>query len=524
VSAARQSLEVTVVSAPQVYPFGPYLEERRFGGNYGRSLTLFDGYQNAEADDRVYTAKDLVWRDPGTWLGPLPAHDGEIRELEMDLGATRIDGLLYDDPADPAKGYDTLFLGLDRDPRSGIALKPLPARGADAGAFAALPLSLGGATSAVYFRLFALSPDGSQVLLYRAAPQIIRTSRPRLEASAYEATGGFVGNGANHAYERGDLGPTLWEGGDGTAEKRYLETVALVTRQITRLTDFALEKTAWDLLLTYLPYPDEALHLWLGYLDPGLPAHDADLASRLRPFVDDVLALADRYVGHLLERAGEGVILAVASDHGMVGAARVVKPNVALAGGGILALDSSGAVETARSQAVYFAGNSGYVLINRVGREGGVVKPTDEEAVRRRVRAVLKGVRDPSNGKAVVLEVRDAPSGGEPGTGGPTGGDLYLSLAPGYDLSASTTGAAVESAKRRRGVHYVDPGRPDMQAVFVLAGPGVSSGVELGAIRQIDIAPTLCALLGIDPPAQATGRVLEKALARPLPNRARSKP
>jgi arylsulfatase A-like enzyme len=32
-------------------------------------------------------------------------------------------------------------------------------------------------------------------------------------------------------------------------------------------------------------------------------------------------------------------------------------------------------------------------------------------------------------------------------------------------------------------------------------------------IRQIDIAPTLATLLGLEPPAQATGTVLDRALA-----------
>jgi arylsulfatase A-like enzyme len=45
-----------------------------------------------------------------------------------------------------------------------------------------------------------------------------------------------------------------------------------------------------------------------------------------------------------------------------------------------------------------------------------------------------------------------------------------------------------------------------------VAGPGVARGADLGSIRQVDIAPTLCALLGIDPPAQAVGSVLQKAL------------
>jgi predicted AlkP superfamily phosphohydrolase/phosphomutase len=374
----------------------------------------------------------------------------------------------------------------------------------------------------VHFRLFALAPDGSQILLYRTAPQAIRSSRARLEPFAFEATGGFVGNGAAHVYERGELGPPIWEGGDGTAEKRYLETVALVTRQITRLTDFALEKTAWDLLLTYLPYPDGALHLWLGRLDPGLPGHDAALASRLWPYMDQVLGAADGYVGHLLEKAGQNTIVAVGADHGMEGVARLVRPNIALAAAGIVVLDETGQVDVARSLAVYFRGNSGYVLVNRAGREGGVVPAGEEEAVRRRVKAALKAIRDPATGKAVVLDVWDARTTDEPATGGSTGGDLYLSLAPGYELTAQLKGALVESEKPK-GAHGQNPDRPGMHASFIVGGPGVSAGVALGVIRQIDIAPTLCALLGIDPPAQARGRVLSKVLAWALPTPSRGR-
>ena len=60
----------------------------------------------------------------------------------------------------------------------------------------------------------------------------------------------------------------------------------------------------------------------------------------------------------------------------------------------------------------------------------------------------------------------------------------------------------------------MDPQRREMQASFTVRGPGVSAGADLGLIRQIDIAPTLCALLGIGPPAQATGQVIDAALAR----------
>jgi predicted AlkP superfamily phosphohydrolase/phosphomutase len=207
--------------------------------------------------------------------------------------------------------------------------------------------------------------------------------------------------------------------------------------------------------------------------------------------------------------------VAVGADHGMGGASGVVKPNVALKQAGLLALDAAGHIDLSRTRAVYFPGNSAYFLVNRTDREGGIVKPEEEDTVRREVASALQGIRDPGTGRAVVTAVIDPreAKGKDPGIGGPEGGDLYLALLPGYDLSADADGSVVEPIAPK-GVHFLNPERPEMMASFVVAGPGVAAGARLGPIRQIDIAPTLCALLGISPPAQATGRVLREALAR----------
>jgi predicted AlkP superfamily phosphohydrolase/phosphomutase len=514
-AAAREGLQASVVSSPQIYPFGPYQKEKRFGGNFDRNLTLIEGYQNYELADAVYDAALLQPRPPAGWLHDLPAHDGEAREVGLTVAGTRVDGLLYDDPADPVRGLDTLYLGLDKDTQGGITLKPAPLRGLDASAFGGLTLRLGDADAAAYFRLFVLSPDGGQVLLYRATVHPMRASKPRIESAAYEATGGFVGGWSAQGYEDGGFGPQLWKGGDGTAERRYLEVVALTIRQFSRLTDFAMDRTPWDLLVTYLPYPDGALHQWLGYLDPSLPGHDPALARRLQPLLDEILAGADGFVGHVADRAGPQAIVAVGADHGMGGVDRVLKPNVALKEAGLLALDAAGRIDLARTRAVYFPGNSAYFLLNRVGREGGIVKPEEEESVRRQVAAALLAIRDPKTGQAVVTAVMDPreTKGQDPAIGGPEGGDLYLALLPGYDLSADADDPVVEPIAPK-GVHFLNPERPEMLASFVIAGPGVAPGANLGRIRQIDLAPTLCALLGISPPAQATGKVLRGALAR----------
>ncbi len=513
-AAARQDLDAVTVSTTQSWPFSTYFDEHRFPGYYGRHLTLIDGYQNTEAADRVYAAADLHPRPVGTWLGPLPAHEGEIREVEIeDLGVT-IDGLLYDDPADPAHGFDTLYLGLDRDPKGGLALKPAPLRD-DASAFGALSVPMSGGEAGLQFRLFALSPDGTDLTLYRAAAHVVRSNKTRIEPVALEATGGFVGNGAERAYRAGRLGPSLWNGGDGTAERRYLETVALAIRQMERLDLFALDRLPWDILFAYLPYPDEALHAWYGHLDPTLPGHDLALAARLQPYLDRVLRLVDDHVGRLAARLGDRTILAVAGDHGVMGVDHVVRPNAALAKAGLLVLDADGRVDYARTRAVYWPGNS--ILINHAARPGGIVAAGDVAAVRRKATEALLAIRDPKTGARVIKAVREpGRAGDEPAFGGPSGGDLYLTVAPGYFVVRQLKGPEVEAVSPT-GEHFLDPELPAMHSAFVIAGPGVAEGVRLGPIREIDVAPTLAALLGIEPPAQATGAVLEGALARKAP-------
>jgi predicted AlkP superfamily pyrophosphatase or phosphodiesterase len=59
------------------------------------------------------------------------------------------------------------------------------------------------------------------------------------------------------------------------------------------------------------------------------------------------------------------------------------------------------------------------------------------------------------------------------------------------------------------GLHGYLPSVPEMHAVFFAAGRGVPADLELGAVRAIDVAPTVTHLLGIEPPRDAEGRPIE---------------
>src|SRR5262249_44842598 len=152
-------------------------------------------------------------RAPMGWSVTLPAHAGELREVELALtgkafpAGRTLPGLLYDDPEDPVHGFDTLALALSKDAPSRIVLKPRPALGADASAFQGLLIPTPEGKAAVHFRLFALSRDGGSVLLYRTEAAVIRCNKQRVGDAATEASGGFVGNGAGRRYTQGDLGP-----------------------------------------------------------------------------------------------------------------------------------------------------------------------------------------------------------------------------------------------------------------------------------------------------------------------------
>lgn len=511
VAAARQGLDVTAINTTQLFPFRPFLDGKRFGGNYGWQLTMLDGYQSRQTSHMAFRGKDLTLRPAAGWRGALPLHVGAARDFEVTVADVRIDGLAFDAPEDPVVGFDTVFLATGKQTATGILLKPRAP--GDPASFASLPIRLGDGEVGLHFRLFSLSPDGSDLLLYLAEAGLLRSNRPLVEAAALKASGGFAGNAADDLYKEGAFGPPLWNGGDGTAERRYLETVSLVTRELGKLVEFGFDRTRWDVLVSYLPFPDEFFHLWFGRLDPALSSYDPALAARLRPFVDQGLAIVDGFVGRLREKAGPDALVAIGSDHGHIGVNRVISWNVALQKAGLLTLTRDGDVDLFRTRAIYFPGNSGYFLVNRVGREQGTVTPEQEPAVLEELKRVLRGLTDPDTGRPLVTAIYDAKEPHEPALGGPHGGDLYVDIAPGYYSSATLRGTLVTD-RPPTGEHLYGPERPSMKAAFTVAGPGVAAGVDLGELRQIDVAPTLAALVGIDPPAQAQGVVLRRALAR----------
>ncbi|MGH0037661.1 MAG: ectonucleotide pyrophosphatase/phosphodiesterase [Myxococcota bacterium] len=70
----------------------------------------------------------------------------------------------------------------------------------------------------------------------------------------------------------------------------------------------------------------------------------------------------------------------------------------------------------------------------------------------------------------------------------------------------------IESGRRlalpTRGWHGYRPDVASMAGIFIAVGPGIEAGVELGRVSNLDVAPTVLALLGERPPEWMEGRVI----------------
>lgn len=508
-TAARQGKRVLVLQATQETPFDTFEPGGTFGGPYTGSLGMIDGFAGIRGSEGVFRSPSL-WHAASGWASP-PRSDRPLEEAALRVGVTTLWALAYDDPNNPTVGYDTLRLATRKDARDFDTLTPA-ATGTGGGWSHALPMMTKRGQAMAFFRLFALAPDLRSWLLYHTPPTQAQSNKPEL-AATYDGANPFIPAGAIEAWRSGAFGPTMYQGGDGTAEARYLDTVAFMIARMQDRAKLAFARKDWDLLITYVPIPDECEHMWFGTVDQGSPSYDPKLAPRVWKLLAQECHLADDYIGTLYDGGGANTDLAIASDHGFAGLKYYFYPNVVLRQAGLLALTPTGQIDLARTQVFYPPGDGAYLVVNRKTRLGGIVPEAQVSAVLAKAQKALAAVKA-ENGKPLLTEfLRPSAATFDLGIGGPTGGDLYLDFQPGYYPEPQAGRAsAFKLLPPGTGSHIFDPRREDMHTIQYYVGPGVKRGVAIGPVRNSDLAPTVCQLLGIAPPPQATGRVLQEAL------------
>jgi predicted AlkP superfamily pyrophosphatase or phosphodiesterase len=516
VGAALAGKKVVALSATQLDPTGRHVATLQDAGVGLDRLVAFSGFEHQIAPARLLGSEVLQSTQPG-W-NRLPRHQRKTRELTFEVGGVSFFALLFDDPADPTRGFDTVLIRQGSRSRTCAAqaiLKPAtqePASRAWGGPFWITGREIEGP---VYFRLFSLATNGSEIELYQRSVHGLRGTENQRETRLYlEAYGGFHDD-AFGAYQRGMLGSPMWEGGDGEAERRMLEIVRLDCEFSARGTRYALAHWKPDLLLHYTPLPDSAGHVWMGVLDPASPTHDAALASRLWPYYAEVLTHADAWLGDVLEAVDSETAVVLVSDHGMEGTGHLFHPNTVLARAGLLRRTRTGEVDLAHTLVLAPPGGGFFLTVNDAHRAGGAVAAADRAGTLEHARQAMLAATDPRTGQPIVTAVFAAANLPGMGIGGPTGGDLYIDLARGIYPTSTLSEHVIEAVPSPIGMgsHGFFPHRRSMHAIFYLWGAGVARGVRIGPMTQVDVYPTVARLLGIAIPSHVTGHVLGETLA-----------
>lgn len=224
---------------------------------------------------------------------------------------------------------------------------------------------------------------------------------------------------------------------------------------------------------------------------------------------DDLYDLTDRYLGAFLHYLDEGWSIIITSDHAQVSPKNGMYPYLGQIIGYTTQLfeqwgyttmkrDENGnrirEVDWTKTKAI--ANRSNDVWINLKGRqEYGIVDPADKYELEEEIMTKLYGLTHPKTGKRVVacaLRNKDAVHFG---LGGPECGDIVYFIAEGYN------GDHGDSLSTCYGEEYTS-----VSPIFIAAGPGFKCGEYTDRIiRQIDVAPTIAALLGTRMPAQCEG-------------------
>jgi predicted AlkP superfamily pyrophosphatase or phosphodiesterase len=223
--------------------------------------------------------------------------------------------------------------------------------------------------------------------------------------------------------------------------------------------------------------------------------HGADRAGhRHAPGSDEVVAAIraqDAELGRLLagldaRKAWETTTLLVVSDHGMIQVDRPIDPRTVLRAAGVAAR----VVHTSAVALVYLE------------------DPSDAAAAQTAVAALSA----PEGSTAwATAELPEALRYAHPSRVG----QVVALATPPHMFRARRAGqrlidSAARAVGRSTGAHGYDPRSvPEMSGILVALGRGVGSGARLPEAHAIDLAPTVAALLGIDPPEHSEGHALD---------------
>ena len=226
-----------------------------------------------------------------------------------------------------------------------------------------------------------------------------------------------------------------------------------------------------NLLLLHLLTLDDTNHEYGPMTNASLTAM-AFLDAKVKQIID------------ALQRNGlsENATLIIVSDHGFRTDKRKIQPNVLLRRKGLISGDS----DKPKGDAwVMPEGGTAMVYVTNPSRRTELLPE---------LRAILTGME----GISAVYGTEEFGKLGLPTPGqSDQAPDLMLAAEPGYMFTNESEGDFITNAASG-GTHGYLNTDSQMQAIFIACGPDIPKGIRLGNISNLDVAPTIAALLGIE--------------------------
>ena len=222
------------------------------------------------------------------------------------------------------------------------------------------------------------------------------------------------------------------------------------------------------------------------------------------PFSPTALATLERIdaiVGAMMAAAvrayGGDVVIAIVSDHGFHRTNRSLNLINAFRSEGLVDFPAGVDDKPSAWRATIWPGGGSTAIM---------LKDSTDDIVRQKVAKLLqKLAADSSNGIDRVIDGAELRR-----RGGYPDAAFLVSLREGYTFGYNSRGPLVVDVPVG-GMHGYLPDSPAMRASFIIAGPGIPAGRNLGLIDQRAIAPTLARLLGVRLPGPEAAPVLSIA-------------
>lgn len=281
-----------------------------------------------------------------------------------------------------------------------------------------------------------------------------------------------------------------------------------------------IEQNKYEAVFTHLHACDHLGHAcwrWAKHREKYGAEHDEKI---YQGFLEEIYLLADEYIGGFLPLLDDGWAIIVTSDHGLLCSVEEDVPMIGDAfamnirvmedlGYTVMKKDANGedTHDIDWSKTIAVAPRGGHIYINLKGRNPkGIVDPGDKYELERKIIDDLYSYR--FNGKRIISVALRNKDAALLGMSGPECGDIVYFIEEGFNRLHGDALSTTEG--------YFNT---SVSPIFFAAGAGLKKSCKTErVIREVDVAPTISAIMGLRMPKQCEGAPVYQILDTPYLN------